>query len=180
VGKTTVIARAAELAGKYRKVRVVVFGTLMFEEAQKKHGIKSRDEIRKLSVEEQRRLQESAAQRISEMQEEIVIIDTHLFINTGEGYYPGLPMRLLNIMRATNLILVAAEPGEIEERRRTDPTRSRDAASVDEIRRELELSRAMVATSAVISGAPFAIVMNNNNGVEQAATQLIRILGGTA
>ena len=66
----------------------------MFEEA-KKMGLRNRDEMRRMTVEDQRRLQDLAAQRITEMKDDIVLIDTHLFINTEEGYYPGLPMRLL-------------------------------------------------------------------------------------
>src|SRR5687767_15378753 len=73
-----------------RKTTVVIFGTIMFEEAKKK-GLKNRDEMRRMSVEDQRRLQDLAAQRITEMRDDIVMIDTHLFINTDEGYYPGLP-----------------------------------------------------------------------------------------
>ena len=55
VGKTTVITRAAEVLNKKRKTTIVVFGTVMFEEA-KKIGLKSRDEMRKMSIEDQRRL----------------------------------------------------------------------------------------------------------------------------
>ncbi|MDQ5875371.1 MAG: AAA family ATPase, partial [Thermoproteota archaeon] len=95
VGKTTLITRAAEMLNQKRKTTVVIFGTIMFEEA-KKMGLKNRDEMRKMSVEDQRRLQDLAAQRITEMKDDIVMIDTHLFINTDEGYYPGLPMRLLS------------------------------------------------------------------------------------
>ncbi len=90
-----------------RKAEVVVFGTVMFEEA-KKMGLKNRDEMRIMPIEDQRRLQEMAAQRITEMKDDIVRIDTHLFINTEEGYYPGLPMRLLSIMNPTNMVMVAA------------------------------------------------------------------------
>ena len=35
VGKTTVITRAAEILNKKRKTTIVVFGTVMFEEAKK-------------------------------------------------------------------------------------------------------------------------------------------------
>jgi adenylate kinase len=52
VGKTTVITRAAEMLNKKRKTTVVVFGTVMFEEA-KKMGLKSRDEMRRMPVEDQ-------------------------------------------------------------------------------------------------------------------------------
>ena len=45
---------------------------------------KNRDEMRNLSILDQRNLQEDAAKRIAQMKENIVIIDTHLFIRTSE------------------------------------------------------------------------------------------------
>jgi adenylate kinase len=177
VGKTTVITRANEMLMQKRKAEVVVFGTVMFEEA-KKIGLKNRDEMRIMPIEDQRRLQEMAAQRITEMKDDIVLIDTHLFINTEEGYYPGLPMRLLSIMNPTNLVMVAADPIEIAERRRTDQTRQRDVASAEKIQKELDISRIMVASCSILTGAPFAIIMNNNGQVVEAAANIAKILSG--
>ncbi|MEP0825367.1 MAG: adenylate kinase [Nitrososphaera sp.] len=177
VGKTTVITRAAEMLNQKRKTTVVVFGTVMFEEAQKM-GLKSRDEMRKMPVDDQRRLQEMAAQRIADMKDDIVLIDTHLFINTSEGYYPGLPMRLLSIMKPTNLVMIAAEAKEIAERRKTDQTRQRDIVSAEDIQKELDISRVMVASCSILTGAPFAIVMNSDGGVDKAAANIAKILAG--
>ncbi len=177
VGKTTVITRAADMLAKSRRTTTVVFGTLMFEEA-KKAGLQNRDEMRKLPVEKQRQLQETAARRISEMHDDVVIVDTHLFINTNEGYYPGLPMRLLTIMNPTNLILVSADPQQIVERRKTDQTRQRDVLSVEAVQKELDISQTMVAACSVITGAPFSVVVNGDNKVDEAAAQVTRILTG--
>jgi len=177
VGKTTVITRAAELLNQRRKTTVVVFGTVMFEEARKM-GLKSRDEMRRMPVEDQRRLQEMAAQRIAEMKDDIVLVDTHLFINTGEGYYPGLPMRLLNIMKPTNMVMVAADAQEIADRRRTDQTRQRDIASADNIQKELDISRVMVASCSILTGAPFAIIMNSDGKIDEAASNIAKMLLG--
>ncbi|MGI0020853.1 MAG: adenylate kinase [Nitrososphaera sp.] len=176
VGKTTVIARAAEMLSQKRKTTLVTYGTLMFEEAQKM-GVKSRDEMRKLPVSEQRRLQETAARRIADMKDDIVIVDTHLFISTGEGYYPGLPMRLLTIMNPTNLIMVAADPQEIVDRRRNDSTRVRDEASVEAIRNDLDFSKMMLASCSVLTGAPFALVLNDNGKADDAAAGIAKVLG---
>jgi adenylate kinase len=178
VGKTTLITRAAELLNQKRKTTVVIFGTIMFEEAKKNMGLKNRDELRRLAVEDQRRLQDLAAQRITEMNDDIVIIDTHLFVNTEEGYYPGLPMRLLSIMKPTNMVMVAADPGEIAERRKSDQTRQRDISSVENIQKELDISRVMVASCSVLTGAPFAIIMNNNGQMDKAAANIAKILLG--
>jgi adenylate kinase len=179
VGKTTVISRAAELLNQRRKATVVVFGTLMFEEAKIKMGIKHRDEMRGMPVDEQRRLQEMAAQRIAEMRDDIVLVDTHLFINTSEGYYPGLPMRLLNIMKPTNLVMIAAEPQEIADRRKADQTRQRDIISADNVQKELDISRVMVASCSILTGAPFAIIMNSDGKVEEAAANIAKMLIGS-
>jgi len=177
VGKTTVITRAAEMLNQKRKTTVVVFGTVMFEEA-KKMGLKSRDEMRRMPVEDQRRLQEMAAQRIADMKDDVVLIDTHLFINTGEGYYPGLPMRLLNIMKPTNMVMVAADAQEIADRRKTDQTRQRDIASAENIQKELDISRVMVASCSILTGAPFAIIMNSDGKIDEAASNIAKMLLG--
>jgi adenylate kinase len=182
VGKTTVISRAAELLNEKRRTAVVVFGTVMFEEAKAKLGLAHRDEMRRMPVEEQRRLQEMAAQRIAEMKEDIVLVDTHLFINTAEGYYPGLPMRLLNIMKPTNMVMVAADAQEIAARRTSDQTRQRDIISADDIQKELDISRVMVASCSILTGAPFAIIMNSDGRIEEAAANIAKVLlvgGGT-
>jgi adenylate kinase len=177
VGKTTLIRRAAEMLNQARKTTVVIFGTVMFEEA-KKMGLKNRDEMRRMSIEDQRRLQDLAAQRITEMKDDIVMIDTHLFINTDEGYYPGLPMRLLSIMKPTNIVMVAADPSEIAERRKSDQTRQRDIASAENIQKELDISRVMVASCSILTGAPFAIIMNNDGQMGAAAANIAKILIG--
>ncbi len=178
VGKTTLITRAAEILNQKRKTTVVIFGTVMFEEAKKKMGLKNRDELRRMAVEDQRRLQDLAAQRITEMNDDIVIIDTHLFINTDEGYYPGLPMRLLSIMKPTNMVMVAADPSEIAARRKSDQTRQRDIASAENIQKELDISRVMVASCSILTGAPFAIIMNNDGQMGEAAANIAKILLG--
>jgi adenylate kinase len=178
VGKTTLITRAAEMLNQKRKTTVVIFGTIMFEEAKKKMGLKNRDELRRLALEDQRRLQDLAAQRITEMNDNIVIIDTHLFVNTDEGYYPGLPMRLLSIIKPTNIVMVAADPSEIAQRRKTDQTRQRDVASAENIQKELDISRVMVASCSILTGAPFAIIMNNDGQMKEAAANIAKILLG--
>jgi adenylate kinase len=178
VGKTTLITRAAEMLNQKRKTTVVIFGTIMFEEAKKKMGLKNRDELRRLAVEDQRRLQDLTAQRITEMNDDIVIIDTHLFVNTVEGYYPGLPMRLLSIMKPTNMVMVAADPSEIAQRRKSDQTRQRDVASAENIQKELDISRVMVASCSILTGAPFAIIMNNDGQMGEAAANIAKILLG--
>jgi adenylate kinase len=176
VGKTTVITRTVEeLNNLGYNARLVVFGSVMFEEAAKL-GVKHRDEMRKMPIEEQKRLQEQAAMKIASMKDDIVLIDTHLFINTREGYYPGLPLYLLNLLKPTNLVLVAAEPKEILNRRINDKTRQRDLVDEKDIAHELEIARIMVAACSILTGAPFAIIMNRDGMAENAVKDLINLL----
>ena len=159
------------------KTAVVVFGTAMFEEA-KKMGVNDRDELRKLSIEIQRHLQDMAAKRIAELKDKIVIVDTHIFINTIEGYYPGLPMRLLNIIKPTHIVMVVAEPEEIVNRRKSDISRHRDIISAKDVQSELDISKVMVASCSILTGSPFMIIMNNENKINEAALNIVRVLTG--
>ena len=176
VGKTTVITQAAERLNQLgSNTQVMVFGSLMLDEA-KKMGIRDRDEMRKLSVTTQRQLQEMAAKRISAVRIDNLIIDTHLFINTSEGRYPGMPRNLLDILSPTHLVLISADPEEIFARRMQDETRNRDLISIDSIKNDLDVATIMVATSSVLTGAPFKIIFNHKDKLQDAVNELIEVM----
>ena len=176
VGKTSIVSLVAEKLGhKEIKATVAVFGTVMLEEAGKT-GVRNRDELRKLSLAKQRRLQEMAAKRIAKIKDAIVIIDTHLFIKTIDGYYPGLPMHLLDIIKPTHFVMVVAEAEEIAERRRADKSRDRDIVSTQDIQYELDILRVMVASCSMLTGSPFMVIMNNDNKMENAVLDIVKVL----
>lgn len=176
VGKTTVITQAAERLNQLgSKTQVLVFGSLMLEEA-KKMSIGDRDEMRKLSVTAQRQLQEMAAKRISTVQGVNLIIDTHLFINTREGRYPGIPQNLLDILSPTHLVMISADPEEIFARRMQDNTRNRDLISIDGIKNDLEIAVSMIATSSVLTGSPFRIIFNRRDKLQDAVSEVVELL----
>ena len=176
VGKTTVISRTAEILNQRgTQTAVVVFGTMMFEEARKL-GIDNRDAMRRESIEVQRHMQDLAARRIADLKDNIVIVDTHLFINTNEGYYPGLPLHLLEVIKPTNIVMVAAHPEEIVNRRKIDESRDRDVESVEDIQYQLDISKVMVATCSVLTGCPFIIIMNSNNKIDETASNIVKAL----
>jgi len=134
VGKTTLLTNMEKIIKNHKKsVCVISFGTLMFELA-KENGIKDRDELRKLSVSEQQKLQKLAAEKIALHDEDVVIIDTHAFISSSEGYYPGLPEHVLKIIKPTNFVSVSAKPEEIYNRRMKDDTRNRDKITLANMR----------------------------------------------
>ncbi|MFY9964704.1 MAG: adenylate kinase [Nitrososphaeraceae archaeon] len=178
VGKTTVITKAAERLNQLgSNTQVLVFGSIMFDEARKM-GIRDRDEMRKLSVTTQRRLQEMAARSISAVLSVNIVIDTHLFINTGEGRYPGIPQSLLDVLSPTHLVMISADPEEIFVRRMQDDTRSRDLISIDSIKNDLEVATIMIATSSVLTGAPFKIIFNHRDKLHEAVSELVEIMSG--
>ena len=177
VGKTTVVSKVVEKLNALNKsVSVHSFGTVMFEEA-KQDGLKDRDDLRKLTVEEQKNLQKKAAEKIAEHQENIVIIDTHAFISTKEGYYPGLPHYVIQILKPTHFIAVSAKPDEIYNRRTNDDTRDRDIISIGSIKEELDVQDAMLSSCSVLSGSPMKVVLNTEGKVEVAADSIINAIG---
>ncbi|HXW11296.1 MAG TPA: adenylate kinase [Nitrososphaeraceae archaeon] len=176
VGKSTIITNATEtLRNKGRSVKTVVFGSVMFEEA-KKLGINDRDKLRKLTIDVQQKLQNMAAEHISGLNDSIVFVDTHLFIKTQSGYYPGLPMNLILKMNPQRLILITANSDEILNRRRKDTTRTRDMISVDEINRDIQVSLSMISSLSIITGAPFEIIYNHDDMVDSAISQLVELI----
>lgn len=176
VGKSTIISNATTtLLEKGTSLSTVVFGSVMFEEA-KKLGINDRDQIRKQSIDVQQRLQNMTADHISNLNDSIVVVDTHLFIKTQSGYYPGLPMSLILKLNPERLILITANSEEILNRRKNDSTRTRDLISDDEIKRDIEVSLSMISSLSILTGAPFEIIYNHDNMIDSATSLLVELL----
>jgi adenylate kinase len=166
VGKSTVMGAAEEYGYK-----IVNFGTTMFEEAQKE-GVSDRDDMRKLTIEDQQRLQKQAGEKISEMGN--VVVDTHASILTPSGYIPGLPEWTVRALNPDIIVLVEATPDEIAGRRNKDASRARDN---DDIGLHQSVNREYAATAAVMTGATVSIVENHDNQVDIAVEQFRKILG---
>ena len=148
----------------------------MFEEA-KKNGIKDRDELRKLSVGQQQKLQKIAAETIAKKNDNVVIIDTHAFISTSSGFYPGMPDYVIKIIKPSNFISISARPEIIYNRRKQDDTRNRDLVSIDTIKKELAVQDAMLSSCSVLSGSPLKSILNDEGKVEEAAMKVIKAIG---
>lgn len=177
VGKTTLLSKLVEMIKDHDKnVKVISFGTLMFEVA-KENDLNDRDELRKLPVSEQQNLQKTAAEKIASQNEEIVIIDTHAFINSPEGYYPGLPEHVLKIIAPTNFVSVSAKPEEIYNRRMKDNTRNRDKITLDNIKKELDVQSGMISACSVITGSPVKHILNGEGKIDEAVEKIIKATG---
>ena len=177
VGKTTLLTTMVEILKDHKKNVVVInYGSLMFDVA-KENGLTDRDQLRKLSVSEQQRLQKIAAEKIAGHEEEVVIIDTHAFISSPEGYYPGLPEHVLKIIKPTNFVSVSAKPEEIYNRRMKDDTRNRDKITLANIKKELDVQSGMMSACAVITGSPVRLVLNGEGKIDEAADKIIKAIG---
>jgi adenylate kinase len=173
VGKTTVVQG---VVSGFPGAKLVNFGTLMFEAAQSLGWVKNRDEMRKMAVERQKRLQKLAAAKVAKKKGKAIIIDTHLFIRTEEGFWPGLPFEVVRAMQPTHLVLVEAAPEEIAKRRSADSTRKRDAVTVESLQEELEIARSFLTVSSTLTGAPMLIVQNEQGKAEQVSRGIVRML----
>ena len=177
VGKTTLLSEMVEILKNHeRNVCMISYGTLMFEVALE-NGLTDRDLLRKLPVSEQQHFQKIAAEKIAAHNEEIILIDTHAFINSPEGYYPGLPEHVLKIIEPTNFVSVSAKPEEIYNRRMKDDTRNRDKITLANIKKELDAQSGIIASCMVISGSPVKYVLNREGKVDEAADKIINAIG---
>ncbi len=179
-GKTTVcneVLKLAERAGK--KVKVVNYGSIMVGLLQEEGKSMHRDDLRKSSLSFQRNLQIKAAQKIADIIKETdgsIIVDTHMSIKTADGYWPGLPNHVLQLIKPDVFVLVEAEPEEILSRRLRDKTRRRDKVLEEEIREELLFSRLMASACSVSTGASVKIVKNSEGKQVEAAKEIIKLL----
>jgi adenylate kinase len=176
VGKTTVINRALALIEEeglsYGSVN---FGTFMFEVALEEGLVRDRDEMRKLAQADQRRLQKTAAQRIGEIEQNI-IIDTHCTVKTPKGYLSGLPEWVLRELQPDIVVLVETDADQILSRRLSDETRTRDMEGYGGILTHQQFNRSMAAAYGMLTGCTVSIVTNPDFLVEKAAAHLAEIL----
>jgi len=160
VEKTTVMKEAAEGTD----IKFVTFGTVMTDIAIEMNLVQDRDEMRKLTLEQQKELQIKTAEKVAKMDN--VIIDTHCTVKTPKGYMPGLPEWVIKKLNPTAIVVVEADSEEIYNRRSKDDTRNRDYDSKEKIAEHQQINRAAAMAYATLSGAPVKIVFNHDNAIE--------------
>jgi adenylate kinase len=156
-GKSTVLQHVKK---KMPKIKVVNVGDLIFEIAKKKYKLKDRDEMRKkLSFEQERKLQDKAAEKISKMRGGVILIDTHMCIKmVADGYMPGMPDKISSIIKPDVVIVLEFDPKVVLERRKKDSTRKRDMQTVKEIEEHQEYTKQFALNTAARVEAAFEII----------------------
>jgi len=171
-GKSTVLAEATKARKNWK---IVNYGDLMTVIAMEKGLVKTRDDLRKLSIAQQKTIQSAAGTQLSKMQGD-VILDTHCSINTPNGYYPGLPYALLSKLKVDAFVMVGAPHDDILGRRKSDATRSRDEQGRESLAEHVRVNEAMLAAYSVLAGAPALMVENANGKLDKAAARLGALL----
>jgi len=179
VGKSTVLNELKALADKARKkLTIISYGTLMMEQAKKLKITEDRDKLRHSSIDNQKELQAKAAREIVKMAKDwdYVIVDTHMMINTDEGYFPALPSRILSMLNPSLFVVVEAKPEMILSRRVEDITRKRDLISMDDLLIEIAFSRSIAAACSVLTGAPVKFIENLPGKQVEAASKFLGLV----
>jgi adenylate kinase len=178
VGKTTVLNELQDLAKQNKfDLTVLNFGTVMNEIMRELGEDLHRDDMRKQSIETQRKAQELAASEIANRSVHgATVVDTHMFIRTGSGLWAGLPQNVLQRLGPRLFVLVEADPDQIATRRRTDADRKREQELAEQITFDLAWSRATAAASAVATGAPVKVIRNDAGRQKQAAMELFQTI----
>jgi adenylate kinase len=177
VGKTSVINEAKKYL-KY-EFKVINTGDIMFELAKEKYNINNRDEIRKkLTFEQQKEIQKEAIKRIKEMEKESdIILDTHLVIESYEGYIPGMLREYAEILRPDGVAVIISDPDKIFVRRLKDiQIRGRDIENLKRIEIQQNLT-IYFTTIFMFEYSTIVEVINNEEGLlEESAKKFAEFL----
>ncbi len=170
-GKTTVLSRATAGMG----CKEINYGDLMLEIALKEKFVQNRDEMRKMPLENQKKLQAQVAKALGKMEGKI-ILNTHALVSTPAGYMPGLSKVLFESVEIEQLVLITSPPKDVIRRRKEDTTRVRDQETEEQIQEIININKSYLFAYSAISGAPAAIIENADGKLERAAEDARKVL----
>lgn len=175
VGKTTLLSKLLEEFSD--KIDYINFGTIMFEIGKAKHNLKTRDDIRKFDKETYYSIFLEAVEQLEELvllsEKKLVLIDTHILIDTSFGTFIGTPKHLIKKTTPNAVIFISADPKEIIERIKSDKTRKReDLLDLEKIKVRLYLTRNTSFIIAYETHAVFKEIVNRQGRLEEAYKEL--------
>ena len=149
----------------------------MLEIAKEEDLVESRDELKSMDPETNKRVQKEAAESILEdSEEEDVIVETHAAIQTPYGYIPGLPEWSVKAMEPEKIIILDASAEAIYERTREDDSRNREHDKVEKIDEYRQVAREMASAGSVMTGAYLTVIENPDGQAHKAAQELLEVL----
>jgi adenylate kinase len=178
VGKTTVL-QELEAVRKEKDIdlKIINFGDVMNQLFKKQGKGVHRDHMRRQDIALQTKIQQQAARKIARMSGmSSLVVDTHMFVRTVDGLWPGTPRRVLEALHPDIIVLIEAEPEEVAKRRISDTSRERESSKLEDVKADLEWSRYMASVNAVLEGVPVQIVLNPEGHQRQAAEDILTIV----
>ena len=178
VGKTTVL-QELEAVRKEKNIdlKIINFGDVMNQLFKKQGKGVHRDHMRRQDIALQTKIQQQAARKIARMSGmSSLVVDTHMFVRTVDGLWPGTPRRVLEALHPDIIVLIEAEPEEVSKRRISDTSRERESSKLEDVKADLEWSRYMASVNAVLEGVPVQIVLNPEGQQKQAAEDILTIV----
>ncbi|MEB3859926.1 MAG: adenylate kinase, partial [Desulfurococcales archaeon] len=167
------------------RVSIVNFGSYMLDTALKEGIVDNRDELRRLPLRSQLKLQRIAARRIIEDasgklgDEDFLVVDTHALVKTPAGYWPGLPLHVLEELKPDMIAVIEASPEEVYSRQVRDKGRfRRDIGGVEGIRDLMERARIASIASSIFYASTVAIIVNREGEAQKAAAELLGYMKG--
>lgn len=172
-GKDTTI----KIAVKGIRIKSIRNGDVILELAEKEKLLKDRDEIRNMEHKKYIQLQEKAARKIAKMKGDIVL-NSHCSIKTPRGYFPGLPLNILKILKPQSIIILEADPKDIMKQRKKDIGKRyrSDWGGIEEAKEHQMINRCYGATYSSLSNANLIIIKGVYNKPEKAAKELREVL----
>jgi adenylate kinase len=175
VGKSTVIEKALE--STQSDYQLINYGDQMLALAKERDVVEDRDEMKNIERATYKEIQIDAAASIAEDSNEgNAIVDTHAAIKSPYGYIPGLPKWTLETLEPETISMIDIDSEEIVERRAEDPERDREDDSVETIEEYRGVAREMAASGAMLTGAYFKMIRNEEGKANEAANQLAETL----
>ena len=183
VGKSTVVKKAfekAEKKGKKVDYEMINFGDEMLKQAISMTLVKHRDEMRQLPIQEQRKIQKTAAMNIRRLANVgNYILDTHATIETPKGYIPGMPEWVLRELNPDIIVVLESRPQDINKFRKKDigdDFRRREVDNLEGIERHQSVNRSIAMAYTVLTGTPIKIIYKPEGTLPQAAESLLEVL----
>jgi len=174
-GKSSIVD---EFMRRHPDVKVVNFGTLMYEIAQKEYQVKNRDDMRTLTRDKFRELQSKAANALLRLGSNI-IVDTHASVRTVDGYYPGFPYYILSKIKVDAFVYIHSSMETILARRMRDKSRKRDIETLEQIKFHEEINLSLVCTYAAQANAPIKFIINEDGKLEEAIKEFENSVRGS-
>lgn len=175
VGKSSITKGVVDIRKDFERIH---WGHYAIEAAKLDNLASDIDEVRKLPVREQKRLQLRVARNIANTLDEDrnknYIIETHSALKTRQGYIPGLTPEILEMLKPELFIVIESDASDIYHRRVLDETRKRDHdKTLADIQLNLDTTKWFATNYTIFSNASFMVVKNVEDNLDYAVNEVV-------